>query len=200
MTRTRDRPRLAAPSVSGFAACALVLSACASPGLPSPSKPSESAAPGPSSAPAPRASVPEPAPLPPEQLPDGCATAVPSSLAPRERLGALAQACALGLRPLSPAPRVAALSTGGTLAVPFSVTDASRCLRVGAAAAAGVQELELALVDSADRVLGAAQLAGGVAVANRDGPICVPSPGEYRALVRAVQGTGEVFLQVWQAE
>lgn len=199
MTLTRDG--LAAPRASGFTTLVLALTACAGPGLPSPSKPRESAAPQPSAAAAPRASLSEAsAPLPPEPLPDGCAAAVPSSLAPVERLGALAEACARGMRSLAPAPRVTTLAAGGTLTLPFSVADASRCLRAGAAGSASVREFELAVVDSAGRVLGADQLVGGVAVANREGPICLPNTGEYRAIIRAVQGSGEVALQVWQAE
>jgi len=177
-----------------------MLTACASPGLRSASKPSESSAPQPSAAPAPRASLSESAPLPPEQLPDGCASAVPSALTPVERLGVLGQACARGMRALAPSPRVATLPAGGTLALPFNISDASRCLRAAAAGAAGVQALELAVVDSSDRVLGADRLAGGVALANREGPICVAHAGDYRAIIRAVQGKGEVALQVWQAE
>ncbi|HWO08074.1 MAG TPA: hypothetical protein VNN80_01300 [Polyangiaceae bacterium] len=201
MTLTRDCLGFAAPRVFGFTALVLALTACAGPGLPSPSKPRESAAPQPSAAPAPRTSLPEAAaPLPPEPLPDGCATAVPSGLAPVERLDALAAACARGMRPLSPSARVTTLAAGGTLAFPFSLADASRCLRAGATCSAGVRELELAVIDSADRVLGADRLTGGVALANREGPICVPSAGEYRAVIRAVQGSGEVALQVWQAE
>jgi len=178
---------------------AFLLGACSPPPLsPSPSKPSESTAPQPSATPS--ASAHEPAPLPPEPLPDGCATAVPAGLAPVARLGVLAEACARGMRPLVPAPRVATLSAGGTLALPFSVADASRCLRAGATSSAGMRQLELELVDSADRVIAADRLLGGVALANREGPICVESAGEYRAVARAVQGNGEVALQVWQAE
>ena len=201
MTLTRDRLGLALPPAPGFTALALALTACAGPGLPSPSQPSESAAPQPSAAPAPRTSRPEAAAsLPPEPLPDGCASAVPGSRAPVERLGGLAEACARGMRPLAPSPRVATLAAGGTLALPFSLSDASHCLRAGATSSTGVRELELVVVDGADRVLGTDRLAGGVALVNREGPVCVPSAGEYRAVARVVEGTGEVALQAWQAE
>jgi len=181
-------------------ALAFVAGACSTPQLPSPSKPSESAVPQASAAPR-AASVAEPhSRVAPEPLPDGCVTAVPSDLAPLGRLEAVGQACARGMGPLSPSPRVATLAPGASLTLPFSVADPSRCLRAAATGSAGIEELELSVVDRGDRVLGADRLPGTVALANPDGPICLAGAGEYRAVALAAKGHGEVALQVWQAQ
>jgi hypothetical protein len=104
------------------------------------------------------------------------------------------------MRPLAPAPRVATLEAGAELALPFTITDASRCLRAAAVGAAGVEELALEVTAGDGRVLGADHLPGPLALANPDGPICPPSAGEYRAVVRATRGRGQVVLQVWQSD
>lgn len=187
----------------GILALALVLvdCGCSSPRMPSAPKPSESSSPGPSAAAAPHASLTTPPPPPPpEQLPDSCATTTPRGLAPLAQLETIAQACARGMQPLAPTPRVATLETGAALALPFTITDPSRCFRAAAAGAASIQELSLEIVLGDDRVLGADRLPGALALANLDGPICAPSAGEYRAVARALQGRGDVALQVWQAE
>lgn len=104
------------------------------------------------------------------------------------------------MRPLVAAPRVGTLETGTALTLPFTVTDASRCVRAAAVGSAGIEELALEVLADDGRVLGSDRLPGALALANADGPICPSVAGHYRAIARAVQGRGEVALQVWQAE
>ncbi len=104
------------------------------------------------------------------------------------------------MQPLAATPLVGTLEAGAALALPFTVTDASRCLRAAAAGAAGVEELALELRSEDDRVLSVDQLPGAIALANADGPVCASVAGNYRAIARALRGRGEVALQVWQAE
>jgi hypothetical protein len=98
------------------------------------------------------------------------------------------------------APRVGTLETGAALTLPFTVTDASRCVRAAAAGSASVEELALEVRAEDDHVLGADQLPGALALANADGPLCPSVAGKYRAIARATRGRGEVAVQVWQAE
>lgn len=190
----------------GVMTVALVSIACSTPRAPAPPLPSASAPPGSSAAPSPPASLAQAARRPPpEPMPDGCATAVPNGLAPVAQLEAIARACARGMLPLG-APRVGTLETGAALALPFTVTDASGCVRAAAAGSASIEELALEVraeadpVSGADRLLGADQLRGALALANADGPICPPVAGKYRAIARVTRGRGEVAVQVWQAE
>lgn len=148
----------------------------------------------------PPSSLAEPTPRPPpEPLPDGCATAIPSGLAPLTRLEALAEACARGMQPLVATPRVGHLETGAALVLPFTVADPSRCIRAAAAGSSSIEALALEVRSGDDRVLGSDTLPGALALVNADGPLCPPA-GSYRAIARALEGRGEVALQIWQAE
>lgn len=130
---------------------------------------------------------------------DGCATALPAEIDAAPLLEALARACAPAMQPLAALPLVVTLGPGGSGSLPFDVTDASRCLRAGATGSGGIDELELEVLDLGGRVLGADHLRGAIALANPDGPICLGSSGNYRAVVRVTRGSGRVALQVWQA-
>ena len=137
-------------------------------------------------------------PLAPKPIPDGCTTDV----APRAKAAPLmeqvAKSCIVDMSPVAPEPWLVSLEPGKVKELPFTILDPSRCVRAVATGAKEVKELELAVVDRSDQVWGKDELPGAIALANLDGPICFKDPGQYRAVVRLVDGSGEVAVQVWQ--
>lgn len=166
------------------------------PANPSPPGPTPTAA---SQASGSSAPVPPPE-LPPRPPPDGCTTDVTDPGAPEPLLAAVAKSCVADMKPLAPEPLLVSLAPGTLKDMPFTITDPTKCIRAAAAGAKDVKELELTIVDRSDRILGADQLSGQVALANPDGPVCLKDPGQYRAVVRMVEGSGSVAIQVWQSE
>lgn len=163
---------------------------------PKPAQPTE-AAPGTPTALAPPTRRAE---LPPRPLPDGCTTDLADPGAPEPLLAEVARSCVGSMAPVAPEPLLVTLEPGAARDLPFTITDPNKCIRAAAAGSKGVKELELTIVDRSDRVLGEDTLPGQVALANFDGPICLEDPGQYRAVVRMVDGSGGVAIQVWQAE
>ena len=173
------------------------------------------AQPGPSREP-PRAAPPSPAPraaasasaeppreqaeVPPEPVPDGCYTDVLPDDEAEPLLEHVAQSCMVDMTPVAPEPLLVNLQAGALKDLPFTVMDPSKCFRAIATGAKDVKELTLQIVDRSDQVLAEDKLSGAIALANPDGPICVKDPGQYRAVVRMVSGSGHVAVQVWQAE
>jgi hypothetical protein len=104
------------------------------------------------------------------------------------------------MKPLAPEPLLVKLQTGAFKDLPFTVVDPSKCFRAVATGAKEVKEIELQIVDRSGHVLAEDKLAGSIALANLDGPICVKDPGQYRAVVRMISGGGDVAVQVWSAE
>jgi hypothetical protein len=138
---------------------------------------------------------PEPAPLP-----DGCYTDVAAKTEAAPLLEEVAKACFVDMQPMAPQPLLVSLQRGALKDLPFTVLDPSKCVRAVATGAKEVKELELQIVDRSDQVLGEDSLPGSIALANRDGPICFKDPGQYRAVVRLIEGSGSVAIQVWQAQ
>ena len=104
------------------------------------------------------------------------------------------------MTPLVPEPLMVDLQEGALKDVPFTVLDPSKCVRAVATGAKEVKELHLQIMDRSDHVHGEDELPGAIALANLHGPICFTSPGQYRAVVQLVEGSGKVAVQVWQAE
>lgn len=140
-------------------------------------------------------------PAVPPLPPDGCwSGAEPGADAgARAALAAVSGACIQGMQPVAPQPLVVELDAGGRKELPFTVTDASRCVRAAAAGGPGVTALTLSIIDRRDSAMGSADLRGAFAVVAPAGPLCLPSPGVYRAVARVVHGKGRVAIQAWQA-
>lgn len=182
-------------------ACSLALACSAQSSQPPPSAAPARPPPAGASASSPGAASAEPAAeLPPAPEPDSCATHVPRDGAADQLLHEVARSCLIDMQPFAPEPLLVNLEAGALKDVPFTVLDPSRCVRAVAAGAKEIKELELTIVDRSDQVLGKDELGGSIALANLDGPICLEGPGQYRAVVRLVDGQGQVAVQVWQAE
>ena len=150
---------------------------------------------------APAAGSAQPA-LPSATLPDGCwsgfATDVPAG-APLERLKALAERCAQGMKALEREPVALDLVAGQTKRHEFEVGSPAGCIRLLAVGGAGVSDLELDLRDARDASRGKDQLRAPFALAPGAGAICL-EPGKYRALVSVSSGAGPVALSAYAAE
>lgn len=131
---------------------------------------------------------------------DGCFSGLELGSDARAGLARLAAACAAGTKPELPQPLTVELAEGGVKELPFTVVDAPRCVRALATATPEVRELELRIVDRFDRAIASDELRGNSAVVGRDGPVCVDQPGQYRAIVKVVSGSGAVAFQVYRAD
>jgi len=98
------------------------------------------------------------------------------------------------------AERAAPLGDGASREFAFAVADASRCVRVLAAASAGLRALELELVDESGYSYGRESPSGSLALLGPHGPVCVRQSGSYRVLARARAGQGEIAVQLYQVE
>jgi hypothetical protein len=136
-------------------------------------------------------------------LPDGCwsgfSSDVPSGAPPAERLKALAERCAQGMKPLQPAPAAAQLGSGKATRHDFEVGSATGCVRVLAAGGAGVIDLALDLFDGKDAPLGGDQLRAPFALAPAPGNVCL-EPGKYHAVVSVISGTGTVAVSAYAVQ
>ncbi len=190
----------AAPSAALTAAWLVTALACsrtptpAGVGAPSPVASSEAAA----SASAPASGASRAA-----ALPDGCwsgfATDVPAAAAPGERLKALADRCAQGMKPLVLAAATAKLETGGSQRQDFELPSAAGCVRVLAVGDSGVVDLALDLLDASNTSRGADQLRAPFALAPEPGNVCL-EPGKYHAVVAMTSGAGSVAFSAYAAE
>jgi hypothetical protein len=186
--------------VRSAAALALVGVACRCPPSPATpiSEPRPSASPSASAASPPPIASTAPSAAPP-LLPDGCYSEVASDLAPRDRLDALATHCVAGMDPVLGDPAVRAIAPGERYEIPLAVDDPARCLRVIAAADAGVADVELSLLDPAGRSLAADELPGSFALVGTRGPVCPAAPGPHRVVVVVRGRRADVAVQVWRA-
>jgi hypothetical protein len=130
-------------------------------------------------------------------VPDSCLSDIAPQGNPADRLGALARNCIAGMRPLG-APELAKLGPGSTHRFPFELRDSTRCLRIAAAGAESVMELQVTVGGNQAEPF-ADSVRGGLALIPARGPICFASPGSYDVAV-TMRGRGEVAGQVWQAE
>jgi hypothetical protein len=136
-------------------------------------------------------------------LPDGCwsgfASDVPVAAPPSDRLKALAERCAQGMKPLERAGASAKLEAGQKKRLDFEVASMTGCVRVLAAGGAGIVDLALELIDARDKSRGADQLRAPFALAPAQGNVCL-EPGKYHAIVSASSGAGEVVLSAYAVE
>ncbi len=140
------------------------------------------------------------APTPPPEIPDGCTSDVDPDSDAEPLLEQVAESCLEDMHPIAPEPLLVNLAPGALKDLPFTIMDPSKCVRAVATGAKEVREIDLTIVDRSDHVLGQDKLPGSIALANLDGPVCFKDPGQYRAVVRMVDGSGSVAIQVWQAE
>lgn len=195
-----SRGRLALWSVV-VSAASVCWSACEKP---SPSAPPQLGAPRASVVPprAQRERVEEPRPqaADPEPLIDGCAADVALGASARKGLQLLQDACVSSMRELLPDVFVVDLRQGQKKELPFTVIEPERCLRVLAAGDDDVLDVGLAIIDRLGGELSRDELVGPLALIEKNGPICLSEPGQYRAVVEVLRGQGEIALQVYQAE
>lgn len=130
--------------------------------------------------------------------PDGCYTALGDAKNGPITLDDVARVCVAGMQPLAEAVTLQ-VSTASPAEHVFRVDDPRRCLRL-AAAAEGVQELELAVLDAEQNVLARSALGKSFGVIDTSGPLCVDAPGAFKAVVTTQAGSGQVTLGVWQAK
>jgi hypothetical protein len=192
------------PSTALTAACLVTGLACsrtptpAGAGSPSPVASSAAAASAPSSASPAATGAPQTA-----ALPDGCwsgfSSDVPAAAAPSERLKALAERCAQGMKALDRGSATARLEAGQKKRQDFEVASATGCIRVLATGGSGVVDLRLDLLDASDKSRGADQLRAPFALAPAQGNVCL-EPGKYHAVVSVSSGSGEVVLTAYAVE
>jgi hypothetical protein len=160
-------------------------------------EPPASHQPGPtSSAPLPLASASaEPEPLPPLVV-EGCFAELATNEAPARQLQAVSEACALAASGPAIETREFALGEGAEHQVPIQL-GANQCARLVAAGAASLAEVELSLLAPDGSLVASDPMTGSLAVLGPDGPVCVASPGRYRARTIARRGTGQLALGIW---
>jgi len=136
----------------------------------------------------------------PPYLPDGCWTGMALGGAPESLLATLADRCAPGMRAFEPGPKRVELGGAESSELAVAVDDTASCLRALATGGPGIDELELELVDSRDRVLGKDELEAPFALVGPRGPVCADAPGAHRARVHVTRGRGSVAFGVFRAE
>lgn len=136
----------------------------------------------------------------PEALPPGCWDSASTDAGSGALLDALLAACTPETEALLPKVFEVELTEGQRKDVPFTVTDAGKCVRLVAVGDGSVHDIELRLLDREDGEHGKDTLPGRIALANPRGPICLPEPGLYRAAVEVSRGKGKVRVQVMSAK
>jgi hypothetical protein len=106
----------------------------------------------------------------------------------------------VAMAPLSPAPSRFTIAEGAARVLSFSVGDTSRCIRVLAAGAASVHELELELTDASNQSYGRSARQNPYAMVGERGVVCLRRAGQYRASARVARGSGEIAVQAYQSE
>jgi hypothetical protein len=136
-------------------------------------------------------------------LPDGCwsgfSSDVPGAAAPSDRLNALAERCAQGMKALERGAATVRLEAGQKKRQDFEVATGTGCVRVLAVGGSGIVDLGLDLIDASDKSRGADQLRAPFAMAPAQGNVCL-EPGRYHAIVSVSSGAGEVALSTYAAE
>ncbi len=127
----------------------------------------------------------------------GCAAGADPALAAAPLLRDVGARCVHGMTPLV---GEAAVSSGPSVSLSFSIADPSRCVQVSAAGDRGVQALRLRIEDDQKRMVEQADAKGRVALLGPQGPTCLDRAGAYRVTATVAAGTGEVALMAWQAE
>jgi hypothetical protein len=94
----------------------------------------------------------------------------------------------------------AAVASGQSASLSFSIADPMRCIQVAAAADRGVVGLRLRIEDDQKHVVEEADVRGRVALLGPEGPTCLDRGGAYRVTASVTAGTGAVALMAWQAE
>lgn len=75
--------------------------------------------------------------------------------------------------------------------------ETGRCYRIFSASDGGVQDLDMAVLDPDQAVIGHDTNADAFPILNPDGPLCLTRPGTYTVLVSVERGSGKYALQVW---
>lgn len=75
--------------------------------------------------------------------------------------------------------------------------ETGRCYRIFAASEGGVQDLDMAVLDPDQAVVGFDTNNDAFPILNPDGPLCLTRPGTYTVLVSVERGAGKYLLQVW---
>lgn len=75
--------------------------------------------------------------------------------------------------------------------------ETGRCYRIFAASDGGVSDLDMAVLDPDQAVVGFDTNNDPFPILNPDGPLCLTRPGTYTVLVSVERGAGRYLLQVW---
>lgn len=75
--------------------------------------------------------------------------------------------------------------------------ETGRCYRIFAAADPSVQDLDMAVLDPDQAVVGFDTNEDAFPILNPDGPLCLTRPGSYTVLVSVERGQGAYAIQVW---
>jgi hypothetical protein len=75
--------------------------------------------------------------------------------------------------------------------------ETGRCYRVFSASDGNVADLDMAVLDPDQAVVGHDTNADAFPILNPDGPLCLTKPGTYTVLVSVEKGAGKYALQVW---
>lgn len=75
--------------------------------------------------------------------------------------------------------------------------ETGRCYRIFAASDASIQDLDMAVLDPEQAVIGFDTNNDAFPILNPDGPLCLTRPGTYTVLVSVERGAGNYALQVW---
>jgi hypothetical protein len=104
------------------------------------------------------------------------------------------------MAPLGRVPAEAALGSGQSVSLAFSIGEPTRCIQVAAAGDRGVVALALRIEDDQQRIVERADAKGRVALLGPLGPVCLDHAGAYRVTASVRAGAGGVALMAWQAE
>ena len=75
--------------------------------------------------------------------------------------------------------------------------ETGRCYRIFAASGNSVQDLDMAVLDPEQAVVGFDTNEDAFPILNPDGPLCLTKPGTYPVLVSVERGSGPYAIQVW---
>lgn len=75
--------------------------------------------------------------------------------------------------------------------------ETGRCYRIFAASGNGIEDLDMAVLDPEQAVVGFDTNEDAFPILNPDGPLCLTKPGTYTVLVSVEKGSGPYAIQVW---
>jgi hypothetical protein len=75
--------------------------------------------------------------------------------------------------------------------------EMGRCYRIFSASDRGVVDMDMAMLDPDNNVVGHDTNEDAFPMLNPDGPFCLTRPGQYTVLVSVEKGAGSYALQVW---